>query len=117
MSFLDTILRTTVRRPARTTPNPATDRLVSRLALYYFDSCLFCLRVRRAMMRLGVDVELRNIHGDRVRYDELVRGGGKKQVPCLRIEHENGGVEWLYESSDIIAWLEAELRAPKAAAT
>ena len=31
--------------------------------------------------------------------------GGKVKVPCLRIE-EAGGTRWMYESNDIIAYLE-----------
>ncbi len=112
MALLDRLLRATVRKPRRSPSSPDADRLTSRLALYHFDSCPFCLRVRRELARLGVEVELRNIHRDRSRYDELVRGGGRQQVPCLRIENDDGTVEWLYESSDIMAWLEDELRAP-----
>ena len=111
MALLDRLLRATVWRSPRVSVGPDADRVTSRLALYHFDSCPFCLRVRRELARLGVEVELRNIHRDRSRYDELVRGGGRQQVPCLRIENDNGAVEWLYESSDIIAWLEDELRA------
>ncbi len=40
---------------------------------------------------------------------ELRKGGGKSQVPCLRIEHESEkgkvSVQWLYESEDIIAYI------------
>lgn len=36
---------------------------------------------------------------------ELISGGGKKQVPCLRIETENNEARWLYESADIIRYL------------
>ena len=37
--------------------------------------------------------------------DALLNGGGKIQTPCLRIE-QNARVQWLYESSAIIAYLE-----------
>ena len=37
-------------------------------------------------------------------------GGGKTMVPCLRIESKDG-VEWLYESSDINAYLTAMVSA------
>lgn len=36
---------------------------------------------------------------------ELMAGGGKSQVPCLRIEGEDGNVSWMYESGDIIKYL------------
>lgn len=35
---------------------------------------------------------------------DLLQGGGKGQVPCLRIESE-GQVEWMYESDEIINYL------------
>jgi glutathione S-transferase len=35
---------------------------------------------------------------------ELVEGGGRATVPCLRIERD-GEVHWLYESRDIIDYL------------
>jgi glutathione S-transferase len=37
---------------------------------------------------------------------ELVEGGGSLKVPCLRIEENDGAVTWMYESSDIIQYLE-----------
>ncbi|MFA4912707.1 MAG: glutathione S-transferase N-terminal domain-containing protein, partial [Burkholderiaceae bacterium] len=36
---------------------------------------------------------------------ELQQGGGKVKVPCLRID-EAGQTRWMYESDDIIAFLE-----------
>ena len=40
---------------------------------------------------------------------ELISGGGKLQVPCLRIEKSPEDVEWMYESKDIIKFLTKEL--------
>ncbi len=74
------------------------------LTLYQLPSCLFCWRVRFAAWRLGVALPMRNLMLNPSAYSELVEGGGRMQVPCLRIE-EQGGVRWLYESADIIAYL------------
>ena len=41
--------------------------------------------------------------------DELVRGGGKHKVPCLRIEENNKEVRWLYSSDEICKFLDAKL--------
>ena len=38
---------------------------------------------------------------------ELVEGGGRQTVPCLRIEAEDG-VRWMYESLDIMRYLDAQ---------
>ena len=36
---------------------------------------------------------------------ELIDGGGKKQVPCLRIQ-KGKEIEWLYESDAIIDYFQ-----------
>ena len=77
-----------------------------RLALYHFPYCPFCVMVDRAIRRLGLDIERRNIRQDRAHAEELHGGGGRTTVPCLRIETPGGEILWLYESRDIIAWLE-----------
>ncbi len=77
-----------------------------RLALYHFPYCPFCVMVDRAIRRLGLDIERRDIRRERRHADALIEGGGRRTVPCLRIEGAGGAVHWLYESRDIIAWLE-----------
>ena len=49
---------------------------------------------------------------DREAYDDLIRGGGRGTVPCLRIERDTGDVEWLYESVDIVEYLNGQRRQP-----
>lgn len=74
------------------------------LILYQFRACPFCIKVRRNMRRLNLDIEKRNANENPQYQAELIEGGGHWQTPCLRIENE-GNVEWLYESSDIIDYL------------
>jgi glutathione S-transferase len=57
------------------------------------------------MQRLGLDIELRDTLRNPAYRAELVAGGGMTQVPCLRVGHEDGRVEWMYESLDIIDYL------------
>lgn len=75
------------------------------LALYYYDGCPYCDRVTRALDRLGVHVERRNVLTNAQHMQELTRARGRRTVPVLRIQHE-GREEWLPESADIIAYLE-----------
>jgi len=75
------------------------------LALYYFPACPYCVVVLRVIEELDLDIELRNIFTDRRWRLELIEGGGRRTVPCLRIEHDDGWFEWLYESYDIIDYL------------
>jgi len=74
------------------------------LALYQLYACPFCLKTRRAMHRLNGDIEKRDIKHLQNR-EALETQGGRVKVPCLRIgEGENA--QWLYESSDIIQYLD-----------
>jgi len=88
-----------------TISTPTESPELSRLALYQFDTCPFCARVRSAMTRMKLDIEIRDTITNPAYRQELIDNGGKSQVPCLRIEHRDGRVEWMYESSDIIDFL------------
>jgi len=74
-------------------------------ALYQLPTCPFCVKVRRAMRRLNLPIELRDVRADGRHRQDLINGGGKMKVPCLRIDHEDGHSEWMYESDEIVAYL------------
>ena len=82
------------------------DRRTSRLALYQFETCPFCVKVRRQIARQSLRIELRDAQREPLHRQALVQGGGSPMVPCLRIEQPDGAVRWLYESRDIIRYLE-----------
>ena len=86
------------------------DQQCQSLAVYEFRRCPFCVKVRRHMRRLNLHIERRDIKKNPEYRSELMAGGGKTMVPCLRIESEDG-VEWLYESTDINAYLTAMVSA------
>ena len=75
------------------------------ISLYQFFACPFCTKVRRAIHQLGVTVEARDINKNPEYRQQLEAGGGRVKVPCLRIEN-HGDVQWLYESNEIIQYLE-----------
>jgi len=74
------------------------------LALYYSKYCFFCQKVLMFLRGKDRDLDLRST-SDRENAQALIQGGGKTQVPCLRIEQSDGSVEWMYESNDIIRYL------------
>jgi glutaredoxin len=78
------------------------------LSLYYYPSCPFCGVVVRAIARIGVDVELRNIQQDPAHLHALLEATGRATVPCLRIDDEGASSSWMHESADIIEFLEDE---------
>ena len=86
----------------------AIDSRTQHLALYHFPTCPFCLKSRRVIRRLSLNIKLydaRNNPSDRA---ELIAGGGKPQVPCLRMTDAKGQHTWLYESDAINAYLNRE---------
>lgn len=83
------------------------DEATRGMALYQFQACPFCVKTRRAMRRLGVEMETRDASNDPAHRARLERDGGRLQVPCLYIPGTDGDAEWLYESGDIIARLES----------
>ena len=84
------------------------DQQTAGLSLYQYPACPFCVKVRRAMKT----VNAKTCEDSK---KELESGGGKLKVPCLRIENNKGEVNWMYESSDIITYLENEVLALQAA--
>jgi len=95
------------RSPKRSLADQAkVDDKTKNFSLYQLPSCPFCVKVRRTMKREGLNIELRNINQKNDYREELIREGGKRTVPCLRIEKSDGQVQWLYESSDVIAHLQ-----------
>ena len=105
----------TAREPEASWPAYYADHFIERfappsardsLALYHFRGCPFCALVRAAIDRLGVDIELRDIHADTRHRDDLVAARGRSTVPVLRISSPNAEERWIPESADIIHHLE-----------
>ena len=84
----------------------SVDQQTASLKLYQYEACPFCVKVRRAMKRQSLSIETRDVKRSGDARDELMAGGGHLKVPCLRIEDEESGYRWLYESKDIIGYLE-----------
>lgn len=105
--FFDTLFAPTPieRDPAK---QARFDEQTRNLSLYQFETCPFCVKVRRQIKRLALKIEIRDVKKTPRFAEELVVGGGQLQVPCLRIQETQDRVRWLYESSDINAYLESQ---------
>lgn len=77
----------------------------TRLSLYQFHACPFCVKTRRALHRLNVPMTVLDVKSDPAARERLLAGGGKVKVPCLHIQEEDQS-RWLYDSNAIIAYLE-----------
>ena len=82
------------------------DAQTPQLTLYQYLACPFCVKVRRQIRRLNLNIETRDAKGNSDAKQELTNQGGKVQVPCLRIAEPGKPVQWLYESDTINQYLE-----------
>jgi glutaredoxin len=87
------------------------DEQTKKLVLYQYAACPFCVKVRRTMTRNALNIETRDAKRSEQFKEELLQGGGQLKVPCLRIEDDNGEVRWMFESGDIISYLEQRFNA------
>ena len=72
------------------------------LELFKKDSCPYCQKVMKYIASSGrTDIIYRDIIEDEKADQQLVKVGGKRQVPCLFIDGKP-----MYESMDIINWLQ-----------
>jgi len=85
-------------------PPPPGGASAPWLALYHFEGCPYCTKVRRTAARLGVALELRDVRQDPAHRADLIAALGRPRVPVLRIEDADGAA-WLPESSAIVDWL------------
>lgn len=72
--------------------------------LFKTDLCGFCYRVRDFAEEKGISLTLRDTMTDMDAFRELLQGGGRSTVPCLKIQRAKE-VIWMYESLDIIDYL------------
>ena len=80
---------------------------LNKLALYMRPSCPYCVRVVDFCEQHGIALENRNI-AESVHLKALMTEGGKRQVPCLQIVDVSGQNHWMYESMDIIHYLQQQ---------
>jgi glutaredoxin len=82
------------------------DALTQGIVLYQYRTCPFCIKVRRTLAHLALNVERRDVQRDPTSRRELEQQGGQIKVPCLRTRNVDGREEWLYESDVIVRYLQ-----------
>lgn len=104
MLFVDKITTPRgINRPEKDQEN--VDAATKNLTLYQFKTCPFCIKVRRAKTRLSLNIEIRDAQHNPSYRQELQTGGGEIKVPCLKIIDDDGKIHWMYESQQIIEYL------------
>lgn len=76
------------------------------LELYQKESCPYCAKVRKKMEELDIDYICRtSLKGSKKR-EILKKLGGQEMIPFLVDTSEPNNLVMMYESEDIIAYLE-----------
>ena len=81
------------------------NRQCQALALYQYKTCPFCMKVRREMGRLSLNIQRIDAQPPGTDRDTLTREGGQTKVPCLKVTDAAGNSQWLYDSEKIIGYL------------
>ena len=109
------LLLNLVFTPRSISRDPAQQTLIddqtAYLTLYQYEACPFCVKVRRAMKRQGLKIQTKDVKRNDIARQELLAGGGDLKVPCLRIGEGERGCQWMYESKEIIGYLEGRFLA------
>ena len=87
------------------------DSEVTNLKLYQFKTCPFCIKVKRNNKRLSLKIETRDAQHNSTNREELLHGGGQIKVPCLKITDDKGNQSWMYESNEIMQYLQGRFAA------
>ncbi len=108
--FIDWLTRPKpMQRSAET--QKEVDEQTQNMVLYQFKQCPFCVKTRRQIRRLALNIENRDARNDPQWNQELINDGGKYQVPCLKITAADGSVQWMYESTEINQYLDKKFAA------
>lgn len=83
----------------------SVDRQCQSLALYQYKTCPFCMKVRKEMARLSLNIQPVDAQPPGADRDTLTREGGQTKVPCLKITDAAGKSQWMYDSTMIIGYL------------
>jgi glutaredoxin len=88
-----------------TAAQQSVDRACQNLALYQYQTCPFCIKVRQEISRLSLTIRRVDAQPEGNDRQALLSGGGKTKVPCLKITDASGNDQWLYDSEKIVAYL------------
>ena len=89
----------------------AVDAQCQTLALYQFKTCPFCIKTRKEMDRLSLNIQRVDAQHEGADRQALLAGTGQTKVPCLRIVDAAGQSQWMGDSDKIIAYLRGRFAA------
>ena len=94
-----------------TTEQAGVDADSGHLVLYDMPTCPYCCMVKRRIDCLGLNIQVRDVVSDDDAYQTLIEATGRSQVPCLNISDPGGESRWMFESRDIVDYLQGRFSA------
>ena len=89
----------------------AVDEQCNALALYQFKTCPFCIKTRKEIDSLSLNIKRVDAQHEGADRQALLAATGKTAVPCLRIVDAEGQSQWMQESDKIVAYLRGRFAA------
>ena len=83
----------------------SVDQQCQTLALYQYKTCPFCMKVRKEIASLSLNIQKIDAQPPGTDRDTLTREGGQTKVPCLRVTDAAGKSQWMYDSEQIVVYL------------
>jgi len=85
------------------------DQRFKNFELYELKRCPDCSRLRRQLHKDQINIQANNAEKYQCYRNEILKGGGTVQFPCLKIRQADGSQIWLYGYEDIYNRLQQEL--------
>ena len=85
------------------------DQKFKQFELYELKRCHDCSKLRRLMHKEQINIQTNNAEKYECYRNEILKGGGKVQFPCLKIRQADGSKKWIYGSEAIYNQLQQEL--------
>ncbi len=85
---------------ASSTFSSCVEQEQENVTLYYTDYCPYSQKVLHYLKKIHKTVPMKNVESNPKNREELLKEGGRLQVPCLTVDGKA-----IYESDAIIKWL------------
>ena len=86
------------------------DDRFKQFELYELKRCPDCSKLRRQLHKDQLNIETKNAEKYECYRNEILRGGGEVQFPCLKVNEKDGSQQWIYGSEAIYNRLQQELQ-------
>ena len=77
--------------------------------LYHFQASPFAARVRGALAKFQVEIPMHDVLESNKAWKELIAGGKRDRVPCLKVTEPGAPDRWIYESLEIVKFIEIRM--------